>query len=361
MPKVSVVIPVYNVEKYLRECLDSVINQTLKDIEIICVDDGSTDSSLEILKEYAAKDSRIKIITQQNQHAGVARNNGLEAATGEFVHFLDSDDWIELDAYEKLYEILKNTGADLVKFKGYSFDNQTKEVSTRAYLDIAKVDEHYFNNFLNIIKDTENIIKLPDSPWSGVYNTDFLKKNNIYFDDFICVNDVGFFYRCIINAKKVYLSPEKLVYYRENMNNSLVARRARHFDCQTALYDVVKNASKNLPPETKNILINKIILLTLNWYKKCLKTYNPTKQDKKIIKQEMQKFLKRIEKDKITETTKQKCEKLKTKLKKEKYKKLKNFAENVFSIKDGKRHKILCFLGIKLKIKNEKLEYKIKV
>ena len=88
MPKVSVIIPVYNVEKYLRECLDSVINQTLSDIEIICINDGSTDNSLEILKEYAENDSRIKIITQENQGQGVARNNAIEAAQGEYLVFV---------------------------------------------------------------------------------------------------------------------------------------------------------------------------------------------------------------------------------------------------------------------------------
>ena len=92
-PKVSVIIPVYNVEEYLRECLDSIVKQTLREIEIICVDDGSTDNSLEILKEYAKKDNRITVITQKNLHAGVARNAGLAVAKGEYLSFLDSDDF----------------------------------------------------------------------------------------------------------------------------------------------------------------------------------------------------------------------------------------------------------------------------
>ena len=91
--KVSVIIPVYNTEKYLRQCLDSVVNQTLRDIEIICVDDGSTDGSIEILREYEQKDSRVKMLCQKNQYAGVARNNGLNYASGEYVFFMDSDDY----------------------------------------------------------------------------------------------------------------------------------------------------------------------------------------------------------------------------------------------------------------------------
>ena len=94
--KVSVIIPVYNAEKYLRQCLDSVVNQTLRDIEIICVDDGSTDGSIEILREYEQKDSRVKVLCQKNQYAGVARNNGLSHASGEYVFFMDSDDYCNL-------------------------------------------------------------------------------------------------------------------------------------------------------------------------------------------------------------------------------------------------------------------------
>ena len=94
MPKISVIIPVYNVEKYLRECLDSLLNQTFKDIEIICVNDGSTDGSLNILNEYASKDSRFIIINQNNQGLSAARNNGLNVAKGDYVAFLDSDDYI---------------------------------------------------------------------------------------------------------------------------------------------------------------------------------------------------------------------------------------------------------------------------
>ena len=106
VPKVSVIIPIYNVETYLPQCLDSIINQTLKEIEIICVDDGSTDKSLDILKEYAKKDKRVAIITQKNLHAGVARNAGLSQAKGEYISFLDSDDFCEPEMFEKMYQVI---------------------------------------------------------------------------------------------------------------------------------------------------------------------------------------------------------------------------------------------------------------
>lgn len=114
--KVSVIIPVYNVEKYLRKCLDSVINQTLKDIEIICINDFSPDNSLEILNEYAKKDKRIKIINfAKNKGVSAARNAGIEKAIGEYIGFVDSDDYIDLNFYEKLYKIAVKTGAEVVK------------------------------------------------------------------------------------------------------------------------------------------------------------------------------------------------------------------------------------------------------
>ena len=112
MPKVSVIIPVYNVENYLRQCLDSVVNQTLKEIEIICVDDGSTDDSFDILQEYAEKDARIKVVKQKNQGVGFSRNKGIKLANGEFVCFLDSDDYYQYDNnLELLYTKSKTNNA----------------------------------------------------------------------------------------------------------------------------------------------------------------------------------------------------------------------------------------------------------
>ena len=119
-PKISVIIPVYNVEDYLEECLDSIINQTFKDLEIICINDGSQDNSLNILEEYAEKDNRIKIITTKNQGLSAARNRGLENITGDYVYFIDSDDYLELTAFEELYAVSEEKSLDLIHFK---FDN----------------------------------------------------------------------------------------------------------------------------------------------------------------------------------------------------------------------------------------------
>jgi len=114
--KVTIVLPVYNVEPYLRQCLDSVVNQTMQDIQIICVNDGSTDKSLTILQEYAARDGRIEIIDQENQGAGSARNAAIPYIRGKYVYFADPDDWLDVKLCEKTYACAEATGADAVFF-----------------------------------------------------------------------------------------------------------------------------------------------------------------------------------------------------------------------------------------------------
>lgn len=114
MPKISVIIPVYNTEKYLSRCLDSVVNQTFKDLEIICVNDGSTDNSNEILDRYASKDNRITVINQKNGGLSAARNTGLRHASGQYIGFVDSDDWIDIDYYECLIGLAERNNADIV-------------------------------------------------------------------------------------------------------------------------------------------------------------------------------------------------------------------------------------------------------
>ena len=114
--KVSVVMPVYNVQEYLSQCLDSIINQTYKNIEVICINDGSTDNSIYVLKEYAKLDDRIKIFSQENQGQGISRNKGIKYAKGEYILFVDPDDWIEITAIEKIIMAFKKTNAKVLQF-----------------------------------------------------------------------------------------------------------------------------------------------------------------------------------------------------------------------------------------------------
>lgn len=149
MPKISVIVPVYNVEKYLKKCVDSIIAQTHKNLEIILIDDGSTDSSLKICEEYA-KDERVKLICQENSGAAAARNAGIDAASGDYIHFADADDYLEPNMYEELLKVSVEYNADFVSCSCF-FDYENSEQSVKGYNDsqvrVMTVNE-YFGNYL---------------------------------------------------------------------------------------------------------------------------------------------------------------------------------------------------------------------
>lgn len=181
MSKVSIIIPVYNTEKFLPRCLESVCNQTLKDVEIVCINDGSVDPSLEILKYFASKDSRIKIIDlPENKGAAFARNKGIEAATGEYIGFVDSDDFVDLDFYEKLYNRAIKTGADAVKGEFWEINNSK---STPQMIDIYNL-----NDLIN-----KNSAYFYFTFTSAIYKREFLLKHNINFPENICHMEDNYF------------------------------------------------------------------------------------------------------------------------------------------------------------------------
>lgn len=200
-PKVSVIMPVYNVEKYLRQCMDSVVNQTLRDIEIICVDDGSTDGSLEILMEYAAHDSRITVLRQQNMRAGAARNAGLAIARGEYLSFLDSDDFFEPNMLQLLVAKITETRSDIVMCDCF------------LYNDAERRDECVeWTLRSELVKRTFSCVNLPNDiftlsncwVWNRLYKHSFIKNNNIRFQNLGVANDT--YFSCIATASaKKYL------------------------------------------------------------------------------------------------------------------------------------------------------------
>ena len=180
--KVSVVVPVYNVEKYLRQCLDSIVNQTLKDIEIIVVNDGSKDSSLEIMQEYAAKDKRVVIIDKPNSGYGNSMNCGFDRATGEYIGIVESDDYIDLDMYENLYKAAKEEDAEVVKSNFFLYwsgiEEESKFNAVVPYDQCGKVFSP--STDLRGMKQVAYWNAQP-SIWSAIYKRDFIRKNNIRF------------------------------------------------------------------------------------------------------------------------------------------------------------------------------------
>ena len=223
--KISVIVPVYNAEKYLRQCLDSIIQQSLRDIEIIVIENGSTDGSPAICEEYAQQDKRIKLICEkQNIGLGKANNKGLAAATGEYISFVESDDWLEPDAYKQLYVRTQYNNYDIVK----GFYNSVWDDDNRKCLE---------ENFISSEVDTPllergqcfHLISRHVSHWSAIYRRDFLIQNNINFNSTPggASQDFGFAVLCYAYAQKVYIVPRALVNYRVFTGNHAPAHLNR--------------------------------------------------------------------------------------------------------------------------------------
>ena len=181
---VSIIVPVYNVEKYLKRCLDSLINQTLSNIEIICINDGSKDCSGNILTEYALKDERIIVIDQENAGVSIARNVGMEVAKGEYIGFVDSDDWVDLDYFEKLYNSAKQNNCD---------------IAVAGVIRLNKFKRKFYLNYdkLIITNDKDKKFELCDIPeqgcvWNKIYQTNLLKSFNLKFEEGIYYEDAIF-------------------------------------------------------------------------------------------------------------------------------------------------------------------------
>ena len=218
--KVSIIIPIYNHEKYLRECLDSVVNQTMNDIEIICINDGSTDGSLDILKKYAAQDDRIKVIDKENTGVGPSRNVGLECVSGEYVMFLDSDDILRNNACEVAYEKIKESNSDILSFGWNVFTDTNNLVYKKISKDYKLVDKNI--SFMN--NDWENALKT-DHPylWNKIYKTDFIKGYRFLKIKFFA-EDVDMIYKLFNRCNKITLIEDVLYKHRISGQNLSLKR-----------------------------------------------------------------------------------------------------------------------------------------
>ena len=250
--KVSVVIPVYNVEKYIHQCLKSVINQTLTDIEIICVDDGSTDNCPAILDEYAKKDSRIKVIHKPNSGYGHSMNVGMDAATGEYFAILESDDIIHCNMYKTLYELAKEHDVDVIKADFSRF--------------IIK-DTVFFPTFAKIANSAEMYGKVfEDDPtfvlheaalytWSGIYKRSFLYENDLRHNETpgASYQDNGFWFLTMASAKRVYFHNEPFYMLRRDNPNSSTMSKAKVY-CIRDEYDYILDFLKKKPELYEKVL-----------------------------------------------------------------------------------------------------------
>lgn len=243
MVAVSVIIPVYNAEKYLKECLNSITKQTLKNIEIICVDDGSTDRSGVILDDYANHDSRFRIIHQKNQYAGTARNKGMEKASGTYLSFLDADDFFEPDMLEKMYNKALQTQAEIVICESKAYFEQEN-----VYTDLAgAVKKDLFptnNNTVNRGYFPGKIFQIANGwAWDKLFLNSFVKDKNLYFQSSRTSNDALFVELALVEAERIALLPEVLAYHRTRVAGSLEDSRDVSWE---NCYDMLKELKREL-------------------------------------------------------------------------------------------------------------------
>ena len=220
MPKISVILPIYNVEKYIRQALDSVVNQTLRDIEIICVNDCTPDNSFEIVKEYASKDNRFVLLEQEtNQGQGVARNRAIENAKGDYIMFLDPDDWYELEACEKAYNQISQYQNEMVFFDLFSHIEKRNRFDKKL-ANRVKVFKQFDSNFHISPAQLEEIVFLSPWTWCQIYSREFLNKNNIRYSNERFLEDLHFFVKAWVSAKNISALDEPFYNYRKTKNKT---------------------------------------------------------------------------------------------------------------------------------------------
>ncbi len=228
-PLVSLVVPIYNVERYVAECVKSCQNQTMKNIEIICVDDCSTDKSLEIVKQMAKKDSRIKIVTKpKNAGYGNTMNLGFDAAKGEYIGIAESDDYIAPDMCQYLYDRAKKYDLDVVKADYLTF--RTKNGKDCTEYEATCTDSKYYNHVL-VPEETKEMFVFQMNTWTGIYRADFIRKNNIRHNETpgASYQDNGFWFQTLSLAKRVMFVNRAFYYYRQDNPNSSINSKGKVF------------------------------------------------------------------------------------------------------------------------------------
>lgn len=259
--KVSVIVPVYNCGNYLIECMDSIVSQRLREIEIICVNDGSTDDSLEILQYYASKDDRIRIITQDNQYAGVARNAGMQHAHGEYLMFWDGDDFFKSSALKRLYGQAQKEDADICVCGAQRYDEEAGEIlHTNVYLKTKYLPEKAVFSKEDMQKYIFNFAT--NVPWNKMFKRSFVEKNHLRFQELKQANDTYFVMMALFLAERITTVDRKPIYYRFNNANSLTGKASDTVLCvyesYVKVYDELEK-SKNFTEEIRQSFANRAL------------------------------------------------------------------------------------------------------
>lgn len=272
MGKISVVVPIYNVEKYLPKCIESILNQTYKNLEIILVDDGSTDNSGKIIDEYAKKDSRILAIHKQNGGCSSARNYGLDIATGTYIAFADSDDIIHEREYEVLYNLIKKYDVDIAFCELQTISSEQFEQYPNIEVNVRKKEE-LFEKILTPAEALNLIILNPDV---GNYVPLKMFKKELFeghrFEDKVYYEDVALLYKVVSGAERIAYTNEKLYYYQINRVGATTAsfNEKKIIDSMNAYYAQHKFILQNYPQTIDASNFNFVKMYTSAMEKVCM-------------------------------------------------------------------------------------------
>ena len=274
-PKVSIVIPIYNVEKYLHKCLESVCGQTLHEIEIVCVNDGSTDASKEIIEKFRNKDSRIKCIDKKNSGYGNSMNRGFDAAKGEYIGIVESDDFMDKKAFEILYNEAKRYNLDVVKSDYYTFHGETGETKYIKTCD----EPNYYNHIIGRNKDPK-VFEFRMNTWTGLYRREFIEKNKIRHNETpgASYQDNGFWFQTIMLANKLMYIPKAFYHYRQDNPNSSINSKSKIY-CMCDEYDYIYNFLQTHPDDMQKYFVPYFKRRFFN----CMTTYHRVSNENKLL------------------------------------------------------------------------------
>lgn len=291
MTKVSIIVPFHNVEKYITKCLASLMYQSLQDIEIICINDASTDSSKDIVLQYCENDTRIKLLnTEIMSGQSYARNLGLEIASGEYVGFVDSDDWVELDMFEKMYNKAKADDADITMCQAQLYDDKEKRYYSDDYYMLKPLEA--FKDCVFHPNDTKNeILNINVVLWNKIYKREFLQNTGVKFSNGYIYEDLPFFFDTYLKANRVNILWEAPYYYRQNRTFSTMQNSDKKVYDRIPMVELTYNVMQQAAffPEKKAEIISWIIDDIFHRYTLLEDKYY---QD---YYQKMQDFFKRIE------------------------------------------------------------------
>lgn len=283
-PFISVIVPIYNVEKYLHKCIDSILNQTLKNIEIILVNDGSTDNCGKIIDEYAKKDERIIVIHKENEGQSSARNKGLDIARGEYIGFVDSDDWLHHDMYENLYNAINESNADLCICgrEAYSEDG-ILGYQIKLENELIDLNEYDIREYIS----SKLFYKHTVVVWNKIYKKEVIKNNNIRFEDvsYVGSEDALFNYQYLLIAKKIK-SIDKIGYSQLSRNGSTATTYKSGYMLRTAnMIECMYNYSKQV--DKLYIYNNVSMLFLLFFYQWNISNIKSRKNQDKLLLDEL--------------------------------------------------------------------------